>query len=62
MISETIHSTVPLDIEEPIVNDTPSMAISVLAEALPGGRSLTIAECARGRCRGVWRVRPRCAG
>ena len=28
------------------MNDTPSMAIGVLAEALPDGRSLTIAECA----------------
>ena len=46
MIGETIHSTVSLDIEEPIVNDTPSMAVSVLAEALPDDRSLTIAECA----------------
>jgi hypothetical protein len=35
------------DLEEPIVNETPSTVIGILAEALPEGRSLTIAECAQ---------------
>jgi hypothetical protein len=33
-------------LEEPTVNETPTSVIGVLAEALPDGRSLTIAECA----------------
>jgi hypothetical protein len=47
MISETIHNTFPPKVvEEPIVNDTTPTVIGVLAEALPDGRRLTIAECA----------------
>jgi hypothetical protein len=34
-------------LEEPIVSETPISVIDVLAEALPDGRSLTIAECAQ---------------
>jgi hypothetical protein len=47
MISETIHSTILRCFEEPSVSQTPSFVIGVLAEALPEGRSLTIAECAQ---------------
>jgi hypothetical protein len=46
MIDETIHPSFPLVIEEPIVNDTLTSVIAALAEALPDGRTLTIAECA----------------